>query len=242
MAKEFAKKFYRSKKWKVCREQIFNKYFGICAECGKPGEEVHHIEPLTPLNIDNADITLGEDNLILLCKECHFKKHKDINNFINLKSNRKSVKNGIYFDEDGNLRQTKVYIVYGSPGAGKTTYVRRNKQIGDLVVDLDLIKQAISMEGKTEATDNLLGIAIGIRDYIYSVIEKKEYDCKNVWVIASLPKKIDRESLSKKLEGELIFIDTNINECIDRVNNDSERKNKELQLKIIEKWFANYEE
>ena len=37
MAREFAKKFYNSQKWKDCREEIFNKYFGICAECGKPG-------------------------------------------------------------------------------------------------------------------------------------------------------------------------------------------------------------
>ena len=34
MAREFAKKFYNSQKWKI-REEIFNKYFGICAECGK---------------------------------------------------------------------------------------------------------------------------------------------------------------------------------------------------------------
>ena len=39
----------------------------------KRGEEVHHIMPLTPENINNPEITLGQNNLILLSKDCHNK-------------------------------------------------------------------------------------------------------------------------------------------------------------------------
>ena len=93
MAKEFSKKLYASKEWKKTREYIYNKYYGLCVECGAIGEEVHHIIPLTKENINDINITLGEDNLILLCKECHRNKHKPI----------RFTKEGFRFNENGEL-------------------------------------------------------------------------------------------------------------------------------------------
>lgn len=243
MAREFAKKFYNSQKWKDCREEIFNKYFGICAECGKPGEEVHHIEFLTPLNINDPEITLGANNLVLLCRDCHFDKHRGTNPLAKSFKNKKRVatSNGYYFDDEGNLVPISKYIVYGSPGSGKSTYVREHRAVGDLVVDLDLIKQAISMVNRTNDTDNLLDISIGIRDYIYKRIEENNVDTKAIWIIASLPKRKEREELSKRLGADLIFIDKDIDECLNNAYMDNKRKDKTLEKYIIEKWFASHE-
>lgn len=97
MAREFSRSFYKSKAWKETREYIYNKYHGLCAECGEPGEEVHHIIWLSPDNISNTEITLGEDNLVLLCRDCHIAKHR-----------KKTVtKDGLAFNEYGEL--VKVY-------------------------------------------------------------------------------------------------------------------------------------
>lgn len=97
MAREFSRKFYKSKEWKKCREYIFNKYHGLCNECNKIGEEVHHIEWLKPSNIEDASITLGEDNLVLLCRKCHIAKHRKI----------EITNNGLIFNEDGELVQAE---------------------------------------------------------------------------------------------------------------------------------------
>ncbi|EMJ4245770.1 HNH endonuclease [Clostridioides difficile] len=94
MAREFSRSFYNSKAWKECRQSIIKKYLGLCAECGKLGEEVHHIKYLTPANIHDAEITLSEDNLILLCKDCHSKKHKN---------NKDVTRTGLKFNENGEL-------------------------------------------------------------------------------------------------------------------------------------------
>jgi predicted kinase len=148
--------------------------------------------------------------------------------------------NGYRFDENGELIKSNVFIVWGSPASGKTTHVRNNMKNGDLIIDLDLIKQAISMQEKTEAPDNLLNIAISIRETLYNIVEKKEFNCDNVWIVASLPKHEDREKLRQRLNAELIHIDTDKNECIRRAHKDNERKDKEKQEKLINKWFKAY--
>ena len=95
MAREFSRSFYKSKAWKKCREYIYNKYHGLCVECGKPGEEVHHITWLSSDNMNDTSITLGEDNLILLCRDCHMNKHRK----------KEVTKSGLVFNENGELIQ-----------------------------------------------------------------------------------------------------------------------------------------
>ena len=98
MAKEFSRAFYKSKEWKATREYIFKRDDGLCQDCldkGRvvPGKEVHHIEFLTPTNMNDINITLGADNLRLLCKECHHKRH----------NNNKCIDDELMFNEYGEL-------------------------------------------------------------------------------------------------------------------------------------------
>lgn len=76
MAKEFAKAFYKSKKWKDCRAGYIAERKsidgGMCERCHEaPGYIVHHKIVLTNGNINNPDITLNADNFEFLCKQCH---------------------------------------------------------------------------------------------------------------------------------------------------------------------------
>lgn len=77
MAKEFAKKFYKSKEWQKARRLALIRDKGLCQRCGLPAEEVHHKEHLTSSNINDSSISLGLDNLESLCKDCHFKEHEE---------------------------------------------------------------------------------------------------------------------------------------------------------------------
>lgn len=80
MAKEFSKRFYSSKAWQDCRAEYMKRAHYLCEDClrrgiYKPGVIVHHLEELTPFNIDNPEISMGFNNLELLCRECHLREH-----------------------------------------------------------------------------------------------------------------------------------------------------------------------
>ena len=98
MAKEYAKQFYNSKRWRRCRQAYIDKRImidgGLCEVCHEQlGEIVHHIIQITPQNIHNADITLNHDNLRYDCKACH--DREEVHAFI------KSKKLNCIFDDDG---------------------------------------------------------------------------------------------------------------------------------------------
>lgn len=247
MAKEFAKKFYHSDKWIKCRNAYISERVsvdgGLCEICREvPGIELHHKIVLNPANINDPEITLNHNNLVWLCKDCHFKQHRElIMKGFDYSKKKNILNNGMYFDEEGQIQPFKVYIIYGSPAAGKTSYVKQHMKTGDIVVDLDLIKQSISMCDKLNTPDNLLDAAISVRECLYSLIANRKIDCKNAWVIASLPKKSERLELAERLRAELIFIEANYHKCIDRAKADNERTDKNKALYVIDKWFENYE-
>lgn len=77
MARKFAKQFYNSKEWQNVRSYILKRDNYLCVKCGHPAEEVHHIKHLSPSNIDDQSVSLNPDNLMSLCKDCHFETHKE---------------------------------------------------------------------------------------------------------------------------------------------------------------------
>lgn len=105
MAREFSRSFYHSKAWKHTREAYVRSVNGLCERCLERGEYrkgaiVHHIEHLSPANIDDPAVTLGFDNLQLVCRDCHAELHPEI-----FEADREGTR--CVFDEDGNLIATK---------------------------------------------------------------------------------------------------------------------------------------
>jgi len=85
-------RFYRSATWQQARLIKITNVNGRCEKCGGVGEEVHHIVHVTPSNVNDINVTLSQDNLILLCKECHNNEHERFS-----KGRRK-------FDADGQIK------------------------------------------------------------------------------------------------------------------------------------------
>ena len=93
MAKEYSKPFYNSSAWRKLSDYIRESRNHTCEECGEFASQVHHVIEITPSNINNTSITLNEDNLQLLCEDCHNKKRKK----------EEDINKGLKFDVNGDL-------------------------------------------------------------------------------------------------------------------------------------------
>lgn len=103
MSREFSRAFYHSKEWEKVRHFVLMRDRFKCQKCGKPAQEVHHIEHLSPENIWKPEITLNPDNLISLCKEDHFKIHEKDKAEGHRKKTGGDCREGYHFDENGQL-------------------------------------------------------------------------------------------------------------------------------------------
>ena len=96
--KEWAKSFYTSTAWRQCRDAYYAAQHGICETCQGAGKIVHHTIYLTPSNINDPDISLNWDHLRLDCQTCHNQEHHG--------SSQAAVREGLMFDESGDLVET----------------------------------------------------------------------------------------------------------------------------------------
>ena len=89
--------FYNSKEWKRIRAYMIAKANYCCELCGRADRvlNVHHKIHLNESNIHDYNITLNEDNLIVLCDACHRKIH----------ANNNTLREGLVFDEEGNIKK-----------------------------------------------------------------------------------------------------------------------------------------
>lgn len=76
MAQEWAKAFYKTRKWARCRASYIKERMladgGICEECrDRPGYIVHHKIILTPENISSPETALNHEHLEYVCRDCH---------------------------------------------------------------------------------------------------------------------------------------------------------------------------
>lgn len=244
MAKPFAKKLYHSKKWQKVRAAAIIRDKGMCQYpgCNRPAEEVHHIIELTPANIDDPAVALAMDNLMSVCRDCHFKIHREkAYEAFQRQRKKRILKDGLWFDENGMIKPMEVYIIHGAPGAGKNRYVEEHREAEDLVVDLDSLLAGLGQD--RNGRRNLLDLGLKIREFIYDLIEERDesVDCHSCWIIATLPKREEREALASRLRAELIHIDTDQMTCVERAKADPKRHDKQLAVAIVEKYFEKFE-
>lgn len=221
----------------------------MCNRCNeKPGKIVHHKIPITPQNINDPYITLNFNNLEYLCQDCHSEEH--------LK--RGAIKKDVEFDTNGNLIKRDrnntdniylpsivkpinkdIYIVCGAPGSGKSTYVNKNADQEDLIIDLDNIIMQYTNKPLYSNTEKYVRIAIERRNEILNSLNS--YKSKRVWFIVSAPTSNERKHWKEQLDGTVIMLDTSKDECYKRLERDTRRSNNIMKYKVaVRNWFINY--
>lgn len=69
--------FYSSAAWLNFSSMIRTSRFSICELCGAlDAREVHHLVHINKDNINDPAVTLNADNVMLLCRHCHYAIHE----------------------------------------------------------------------------------------------------------------------------------------------------------------------
>lgn len=221
-------KFYRSDKWNNFRTVLISQRMNergeiICAHCGKPITAAydciaHHVIELTEDNVDDYRISLNPELIELIHFKCHNVKHNRAGHF-----------------------EQKVYLVYGSPCSGKSSWVNGVAFEDDLILDIDRIWDAICVAGRYKKQsgkyhNRVKSNVFGVRDSLIEQIKIRRGMWRNAYVIGGYPLRSDRDRLCEMLRAEPIFIDTPKEECLRRC----ETERPEGWKEYINDWFADF--
>ena len=199
--------------WRKCRISFLRRN-PFCALCGTDAEEVHHVQPLA-----EGGARLDFHNLQALCKACHSR--------ITMKEiNRTAV---------------GATVVYGPPGCGKTTYVLKHKREHDIIIDLDLLAQALS--GNDVYTKPTVVVDIARRVYRDAIRLSVAHAISHVWIVTAAASTSKLNSIKSLAPGcEEVFLDVGPQECLRRIANDPRRKDSWQQWQpIVERWWKQYD-
>lgn len=146
-------------------------------------------------------------------------------------------------DEPATQQSNKeVFIICGAPGSGKTTYASQHHQPGDLIVDMDTIVAALTGDETAHPDyENILDVAIAVRNTLYNIIENGTGDWKRAFVITSSMNDGAVIALAKQLHATVHYMETTKEECKRRIANDKTRQDKELFYNLVDEWFKNHE-
>ena len=220
------RKFYRSDEWLRFTQvlRLGRSVDGVlhCAYCGKPIVRAydaicHHKEPLTETNVTNMSIALNPDNIDVVHHACHNRIHAD----------------KLPHDHE-------VFLVYGAPLSGKSSWVETVREPGDLIVDMDKIWHCISCGGGDAISyvkpPRLRAVAFALRDELFRIVEMRVGKWERAYVIGGFPLLSERERLCRKFGAREVFIDATETECLERLDACEDGRGVEWQ-EFIREWF-----
>lgn len=210
--------FYHSKTWQrfrqaVISQRLLDKGEVICDHCGKPIMQkydmtLHHIEDIDDITCNDASIALNPDNILIVHHQCHNAMHQRFGKY-----------------------EQRVYLVYGPPCAGKSTYVRKVAGANDLIVDMNALHEAIN-KTKSRGTTHT---AVRLRNLLIDDITRITGSWQNAYIVGGYPVAAERERLIRDTGAIPIFLDITEDEALSRTTDEEKRK-------IIKKWYRQYTE
>lgn len=218
--------FYQSKEWRKLLaslkiERLNDEGELICEYCGQPITRAydiigHHKIELTQENVNDYEISLNPDNVSFVHAKCHNYIHNKLGYAVR-----------------------QVYLVYGSPLSGKSTFVKESMSEGDLIIDMDNLWQAVSGLDRYTKPNRLKAIVFKLRDTLLDSIKYRFGKWNNAYIIGGYPLQSERERLIKELGAREVFIDTSKAECLERLKNCNDRDYEEWS-RFIDDWWNRF--
>lgn len=218
-------KFYNCTLW-TNTSRGFRARHPNCRECAKRGidtfgQEVDHIIPLKMA----WHLRLEPRNMQTLCKSCHGIK--------------RSIEAKMYSSQD---EAGKCIIVSGPPACGKSTFVKNRYKKGDLILDLDILYSAISLQPLHVRPNEkvLIGYALAARE---AIIEKAILDGgnrPNFWFIIGAPDPIERKRFQELFKADVYVLAIPKEVCLKRLADRRDGRYERMK-EVTADWWHQYE-
>ena len=216
--------FYRSREWEEFRRVIIEERTGADGfvrdeVTGQPIVKqydiiLHHKTELTEENVLDYDISLNPENIMIVSARTHNALHNRFGQQVR-----------------------EVYIIYGPPLGGKTSYVQDAKGAGDLVIDMDNIWQCVTGAERYTRDKRLNAVVFAIRDRLLEAVKYRLGKWNNAWIIGGYPNGAERERLAKELGAREVLINPGRAECMARLEADAQGRSVEEWRGYIDMWF-----
>lgn len=218
--------FYRSKEWQRFRDIVINERvrddgFVYDEVTGKPIVNaydiiLHHTIFLTEENVNDRNISLNPELIQIVSHKTHNLIHNKLG-----------------------YTKREIFLVYGPPLSGKSTYVDTVAEPGDLIVDIDRIWVAVSGQPIHTKPPKLNSVVFNMRDRLMELVKYRVGKWDNCYIVGGFPLIAERERLCRELGAREIFIDTSKAVCLARLET-SEDRDKVEYTRFIEDWWRKY--
>ena len=218
--------FYTSKEWidfrkVVIAERMHDDGFVYDEVTGKPIVKaydiiLHHIEHLTEENVHDFNVSLNPANIQIVAHKTHNIIHNKLG-----------------------YSKREVYLVYGAPLSGHRQWAIDNMEVGDLLIDIDRIWSCISGT-EAEKPPRIKSQVFKVRDALIESVKYRAGKWNNCYIVGGYPLSSERERLAKELGARPIYIESTMEECLERLERDSKGRDKEAWRGYIEEWFERY--
>ena len=219
--------FYTSREWEsfrrvVIAERMRDDGFVYDEITGQPIVKaydiiLHHVIHLTEENVNDASISLNPENIQIVSHRTHNKIHEKLG-----------------------YSRKEIFLVYGPPMAGKSSYVKSAALPGDLVIDMDSIWECISGQPRYVKPGKLRAVAFGVRDYLMDCLKVRNGKWQSAYIIGGFPLSNERERIVKAYGAREVYIEADRAECLKRLKASPDGMNEEEWSGYIDEWFRRY--
>lgn len=132
-------------------------------------------------------------------------------------------------------------MIYGSPCSGKSTFLSSVVQRGDLIVDVDRIRQCVSGQETHIITPALNTVVFGIRNYLMDCVKYRTGKWTRAYIIGGFPLISERERIINETGARDIYIEATKEECLERLHASPDFRNISEWEKYIEDWWMKFD-
>lgn len=136
----------------------------------------------------------------------------------------------------------KVILVCGSPGSGKSYYVKKNKLKDDIVIDIDSLYYALTYLPLYQKPKSVLKYISSAKEAVFKEITEDQSG-STAWIITCGARAESRQRFKDRFNARVIILETPVNKCLEHISSDETRsiKSRSDWKEAVLKWHSMYE-